>query len=115
MERGYATVVREWIRHPAFSAACSDHDLQRCEQLLEVADTLTATGAFYRYRMRLDGRLTRLIELLAPIEDLRVRRPQHRNQDLPLEGGGLPVDVEELGEPGRPAVLQDVAIATPDR
>jgi DNA mismatch repair protein MutS2 len=40
------------------------------EQLLEVADTLTATGAFYRYRMRLDGRLVRLIELLAPIEDL---------------------------------------------
>ena len=25
------------------------------EQLLQVADTLTATGAFYRYRMRLDG------------------------------------------------------------
>src|SRR6476619_6776534 len=40
------------------------------EQLLQVADTLTATGAFYRYRMRLDGRLTRLIEMLAPIEDL---------------------------------------------
>ena len=40
------------------------------EQLLEVADTLTATGAIYRYRMRLDGRLARLIELLAPIEDL---------------------------------------------
>lgn len=40
------------------------------EQLLHIADTLIATGAFYRYRMRLDGRLTRLIELLAPIEDL---------------------------------------------
>jgi DNA mismatch repair protein MutS2 len=40
------------------------------EQLLEVADTLTATGAFYRYRMRLDGRLVRLIEMLAPVEDL---------------------------------------------
>jgi len=40
------------------------------DQLLQVADTLTATGAFYRYRMRLDGRLGRLIELLAPIEDL---------------------------------------------
>jgi DNA mismatch repair protein MutS2 len=40
------------------------------EQLLQVADTLTATGAFYRYRMRLDGRLTRLVEMLAPIEDL---------------------------------------------
>src|SRR5262245_66618429 len=40
------------------------------EQLLEVADTLTATGAFYRYHMRLDGRLARLIQLLAPIADL---------------------------------------------
>ena len=40
------------------------------EQLLQVADTLTATGAFYRYRMSLDGRLTRLIALLAPIDDL---------------------------------------------
>src|SRR5262245_59311502 len=40
------------------------------EQLLEVADTLTATGAFYRYRMRLDSKLARLIEMLAPIEDL---------------------------------------------
>lgn len=40
------------------------------EQLLQVADTLTATGAFYRYRMRLDGKLVKLIELLAPIEDL---------------------------------------------
>lgn len=40
------------------------------EQLLQVADTLTATGSFYRYRMRLDGKHYRLIELLAPIEDL---------------------------------------------
>ena len=40
------------------------------EQLLEVADTLTCTGAMYRYRMRLDARLTRLIDLLTPIEDL---------------------------------------------
>src|SRR5215204_1573119 len=40
------------------------------EQLLQVADTLTATGAFYRYRMRLDSRHARLLELLAPIEDL---------------------------------------------
>ena len=35
------------------------------EQLLEIADTLACTGAFYRYRMRLDGRLKHLIELLA--------------------------------------------------
>ena len=40
------------------------------EQLLQVADTLTATGTFYRYRMRLDSRHARLIELLAPVEDL---------------------------------------------
>ncbi len=40
------------------------------EQLLQVADTLTATGAFYRYRMRLDSSLQRLIDMLAPIEDL---------------------------------------------
>ncbi len=40
------------------------------EQLLEVADTLTCTGNMYRYRMRLDPRCGRLIELLTPIEDL---------------------------------------------
>jgi DNA mismatch repair protein MutS2 len=40
------------------------------EQLLEVADTLTCTGNMYRYRMRLDGRLQELINLMAPIEDL---------------------------------------------
>jgi DNA mismatch repair protein MutS2 len=40
------------------------------EQLLEIADTLTCTGAMYRYRMRLDARLTKLIELLSPVEDL---------------------------------------------
>src|SRR5207253_3175911 len=40
------------------------------EQLLEIAETLACTGAMYRYRMRLDSRLTRLIELLTPIEDL---------------------------------------------
>jgi DNA mismatch repair protein MutS2 len=40
------------------------------EQLLEIADTLTCTGAMYRYRMRLDAGLTKLIELLSPIEDL---------------------------------------------
>ncbi len=40
------------------------------DQLLLVADTLTATGAFYRYRSRLDGRFARLIDLLMPVEDL---------------------------------------------
>src|SRR5262249_55413565 len=40
------------------------------EQLLEVADTLSCTGNMYRYRMRLGSRLSRLTELLAPVEDL---------------------------------------------
>jgi len=40
------------------------------DQLLPVADTLLATGAFYRYRMRLDGRFSKLLDLLMPIEDL---------------------------------------------
>ena len=34
---GYAATLRRWIRHAAFSSACSDHDLLRCEQLLEMA------------------------------------------------------------------------------
>src|SRR5919197_1856057 len=40
------------------------------EQLLQVADTLTCTGNMYRYRMRLSERCQRVIELLAPVEDL---------------------------------------------
>jgi DNA mismatch repair protein MutS2 len=40
------------------------------EQLLEVAETLTCTGNMYRYRMRLDERFQRLMDLLTPIEDL---------------------------------------------
>lgn len=40
------------------------------EQLLEISETLIATGAVYRYRMRLDGKLKRLIEMLMPVEDL---------------------------------------------
>ncbi len=43
-ERGFATTLRKWIRHPAFSAACSDHDVQRCEQLLDVAREFDARG-----------------------------------------------------------------------
>ena len=42
------------------------------EQLLEVADTLTCTGNMYRYRMRLDGRFQRLLEMLATVEDLGI-------------------------------------------
>src|SRR5438067_8390046 len=56
--------VRLLIRRAAIGAMLT------AEQLLELADTLTCTGKVYRYRMRLDGRLQRLIELLAPIEDL---------------------------------------------
>ena len=40
------------------------------EQLLEVGESLTCTGAIYRYRMRLAEHLAGLIELLAGIEDL---------------------------------------------
>jgi len=40
------------------------------EQLLEIASVMTVTGAFYRYRMRLDQRCRRLIELLQPVDDL---------------------------------------------
>ena len=42
------------------------------EQLLEVADTLTCTGAMYRYRMNLDPQYQGLVDLLAPVEDLGV-------------------------------------------
>ena len=42
------------------------------EQLLEVGESLTCTGAMYRYRMKLAERLTGLIELLAGIEDLGI-------------------------------------------
>jgi DNA mismatch repair protein MutS2 len=40
------------------------------DQLLEVAAALNVTGAFYRYRMRLDERCPRLIDLLQAVEDL---------------------------------------------
>src|SRR5947209_9676111 len=56
--------VRLLVRRAAIGAMLS------AEQLLEVADTLTCTGNIYRYRLRLDSELLRLIELLAPVEDL---------------------------------------------
>src|SRR5262249_55707877 len=56
--------VRLVVRRAAIGAMLT------AEQLLEVADTLACTGNVYRYRMRLDGRLLRLIELLTPVEDL---------------------------------------------
>src|SRR5438477_7386158 len=56
--------VRLLVRRAAIGAMLT------AEQLLEVSDTLNCTGNMYRYRMRLDERLIRLIELLTPIEDL---------------------------------------------
>jgi DNA mismatch repair protein MutS2 len=58
--------VRLLARRAAIGAMLS------AEQLLEVAQTLTCTGNMYRYRMRLDGRCQRLLELLTPVEDLGI-------------------------------------------
>src|SRR5262249_33493444 len=44
--------------------------LLTAEELLQVAETLTCTGAMYRYRMRLDGQFQNLLAMLTPIEDL---------------------------------------------
>ena len=59
------------------------------EQLLQIADTLTATGAFYRFRMRLDGRFSHLIDLLMPIEDLG---PLAKNITGCIDGRGHLID-----------------------
>jgi DNA mismatch repair protein MutS2 len=56
--------IRLSVRRAAIGAMLA------AEQLLEVAETLVATGAVYRYRMRLDGQCRHLIEMLAPVEDL---------------------------------------------
>ena len=56
--------VRLLVRRAAIGAMLS------AEELLQIADTLTVTGAFYRFRMRLDGRFARIIDLLMPVEDL---------------------------------------------
>jgi ATP-dependent exoDNAse (exonuclease V) beta subunit len=63
MEHGCAELLREWIRHPAFSAACGDHDLQRCEQLLDVAREFDAHGP------------RRLSEFVTHVRTRRVERP----------------------------------------
>jgi DNA mismatch repair protein MutS2 len=42
------------------------------DQLLEVSETLTATGNVFRYRMRLPERFQGLIALLTPVEDLGI-------------------------------------------
>jgi DNA mismatch repair protein MutS2 len=55
--------VRLLVRRAAIGAMLT------AEQLLEVSETLSCTGAIYRYRMRLDERLTGLIDLLGGIED----------------------------------------------
>lgn len=94
MEGGFATVLREWIRHPAFAAACSDHDRQRCEQLLEVAREFDA---------RAPGRLS---EFVAHVRARRIERPGgsgvrvmtiHVSKGLEFEAVIL-VDID--GQPG---------------
>jgi DNA mismatch repair protein MutS2 len=75
--------VRLLIRRAAIGTMLS------AEQLLQIADTLTATGAFYRFRMRLAGKFTRLIDLLMPIEDLG---PIAKNITGCVDGRGHVVD-----------------------
>jgi DNA mismatch repair protein MutS2 len=56
--------IRLVVRRAAIGAMLS------AEQLLQAADTLTCTGAIYRYRMRLKERFVGINQLLAPVEDL---------------------------------------------
>ena len=63
MESGFAAVIRGWIRDPRFQTACSAHDLQRCEQLLEVAYEFDAQGP------------TRPSDFVSHVRDRRVERP----------------------------------------
>jgi DNA mismatch repair protein MutS2 len=56
--------VRLTVRRAAIGAQLT------AEQLLEAAETLSCTGNIYRYRQRLTDRHTRLLEMLAPVEDL---------------------------------------------
>jgi DNA mismatch repair protein MutS2 len=56
--------IRLVVRRAAIGAMLSS------EQLLQAADTLTCTGAIYRYRMRLKERFVGINQLLAPVEDL---------------------------------------------
>jgi len=58
--------VRLMVRRAAIGT------MLNADELLEIAETLQCTGAMYRYRMKLDGKLVRLIELLGPVEDLGV-------------------------------------------
>lgn len=63
MDRGFAAVLREWVRHPAFASRCSGHDLLRCEQLIEVAREFDSKDA------------PRPDEFVAHIRTRRVERP----------------------------------------
>jgi DNA mismatch repair protein MutS2 len=56
--------VRLVIRRAAIGTMLS------AEELLHVAETLTCTGAIYRFRMTLDERHTSLLEHLSGVEDL---------------------------------------------
>ena len=58
--------VRLVVRRAAIGTMLS------AEQLLQVSETLTCTGAIYRYRMRLNSRWQRLIEMLNGIEDMGI-------------------------------------------
>lgn len=58
--------VRLVVRRAAIGTMLS------ADELLRVAETMSCVGAMYRYRMRLDGRLAGLIELLTGIDDLGV-------------------------------------------
>jgi DNA mismatch repair protein MutS2 len=75
--------VRLVVRRAAIGTMLS------AEQLLEVSETLTCTGAIYRYRMRLDQRLSGLIDLLGTIEDLG---PAARTISACIDGRGHVVD-----------------------
>lgn len=73
------------------------------EQLLEIADTLTATGNLYRYRMRLDSERGKLIALLSPIEDLA---PMARSITGCIDRRG---NVLDIASPELAAVRQKLA------
>jgi DNA mismatch repair protein MutS2 len=60
------------------------------EQLLQVGETLACTGNVFRYRMRLDERLERLLDLLAGIEDFG---PVSRSISGCIDGRGHVLDV----------------------
>jgi DNA mismatch repair protein MutS2 len=56
--------VRLLVRRAAIGSMLS------ADNLLQVGDTLTCTGAIYRYRMRLKERFVGINQLLTPVEDL---------------------------------------------